>query len=213
MSKKPNLTPDRIILGAIDLLNREGSKGFSMRKLASQFGVDPMALYYHIPNRSALLSRVIDRVMCECNLPVQFTPWQDSVKQTCIAFRQMSRKHPGVIQVWDGFDDWTSGEHRVSEALHTAFRHAGFTDEITVKGARLLLNYVNEFCINEITHWIEPYTPDMCSKLSDSLALGDFPVTTSLVDVYTDVDPDREFSFGLNVIIKGLESNILAYVD
>ena len=41
---------DRIIPEGAKLLDREGHRKFSMRRLAAAFGVDPMAIYHHIPS-------------------------------------------------------------------------------------------------------------------------------------------------------------------
>ena len=46
----------------------------------------------------------------------------------------------------------------------------------------------------------------MRRELIDSLAQGDFVVTNQLIDEVANVDPDAEFEFGLEVIVRGLES-------
>jgi AcrR family transcriptional regulator len=207
VAKRPSLAPDIIVSTAIELLNNGGHKTFSMRKLAAQFGVDPMAIYYHIPNRAALMYRVVDTVVSQCELPEDLSSWQDASRETCRAFRRLAHRNPGVIQVFDEFDDWIPSEHRIAEALHVALLSAGFDARMTVRGARLLLAFTENFCSWELTDWIEPYTPEMRSELTDSLAQGDFPVTTQLLDEIVDVDPDIEFEFGLEIIIQGLESH------
>ncbi len=207
MAERPNLTPQRIVTAAIELLDREGLKNFSMRKLAAQFGVDPMAIYYHIPNRAALMRSVVDEVINKCELPEGLASWQETCRAICHAFRRLAHQHPGVIQVFDNFEDWVPGEHRLSEALHAALGSAGFNSKATVRAARLLLAYTENFCSWELTDWITPYTPEMHSELADSLAQGDFPLTTKLIGEMVDIDPDAEFEFGLNVIILGLDTS------
>lgn len=206
MANKSNLNAERIVAAAIELLDREGHRNFSMRKLAGQFGVDPMAIYYHVPNRAALMYQVVNRVVSECELPDEITTWQDSCKAICAGFRQLAHRHPGVIQVFDEFEDWIPGEHRISEALHRALQTGGFDDRETVRAARLLFAYSENFCAWELNDWIAPFTPEMRSELVDSLAQGDFPLTTKLVDQIVDIDTDAEFEFGLAVMIRGLEA-------
>ena len=206
MTKKSNLNAERIVAAAIELLDREGHRNFSMRKLASQFGVDPMAIYYHIPNRAALMYQVVERVVGECELPNEMASWQDTCRAICVGFRRLAHRHPGVIQVFDDFEDWIPGEHRIFEALHRALRSGEFDDRKTVRAARLLFAYTENFCAWELNDWIAPFTPEMRSELGDSLAQGDFPMTTQLVDEIVDVDADAEFDFGLAVMIRGLEA-------
>ena len=206
MSKKTQLNAERIVARAIELLDREGQQNFSMRKLAAEFGVDPMAIYYHIPNRAALLYQVVDRVVSECELPDEVDSWQDTCRAICAGFRRLAHRHPGVIQVFDDFEDWIPGEHRISEALHRALQAGGFDDRQTVRAARLLLAYTENFCAWELNGWIAPFTPEMRSELTDSLAQGDFPLTTRLVDEIVKIDADDEFDFGLDVMLRGLEA-------
>lgn len=54
------LSVPRIVNQAIDLLDREGFERFSMRRLGHELGVDPMAIYHHLPNKAALFDAVVD---------------------------------------------------------------------------------------------------------------------------------------------------------
>ena len=57
------LSRQGIVEAAMGLLDREGEAGFSMRKLASELGVDPMALYHHHASRRALMQEVMKALM------------------------------------------------------------------------------------------------------------------------------------------------------
>ena len=210
MSRRANLSADKILDRAIELLDRDGPQKFSMRKLAAEFDVDPMAIYYHIPNRSVLMHRVVDTVVSRCELPDGKSDWQQTCVAICHAFRRLAQQHPGVIRTFDSFDDWVAGEHRISEALHAALLAGGFDASNTARAARLLLGYTENFCAWESTDWIMPYTPEMRSELEDSLAEGDYPVTTGLLDEVVDIDPDAEFEFGLVIMIRGLEAALVS---
>jgi len=58
MSKR-DLTKDKIVREALSLLDSEGLDGLSMRKLAARLKVQAPTLYYHIPDKSALLNEVV----------------------------------------------------------------------------------------------------------------------------------------------------------
>lgn len=205
MRKRRNLTPERIVHKAIEILDREGYKEFTMRKLASHLSVDPMAIYHHIPNRADLLYRVVDAVIGQCALPHGQATWEETVRAICTAFRRLAHRHPGVIDIFNEFESWVPNEHRINEAMYAALRAGGFSPQATARGARLLLAYTENFCSWELTDWIAPYTPDMRLEFIDSLAQGEFPLTRQLVDEVTHINPDAEFEFGLEVVIRGLE--------
>jgi TetR/AcrR family transcriptional regulator, tetracycline repressor protein len=56
------LTPDSIVEEALHLLNEEGLEGVSLRKLAGRLGISAPSLYWHFPDKSALLAALIERI-------------------------------------------------------------------------------------------------------------------------------------------------------
>lgn len=62
------LTREQIVRTALALVDRDGLKALSMRRLGAELGVDPMAVYYHIPNKEALLDAIVEAVMASMDL-------------------------------------------------------------------------------------------------------------------------------------------------
>lgn len=56
---KPD-TATKILRAAHRLFDREGADAVTMRRVAEQVGITPMAIYRHFPNREALLKRLSD---------------------------------------------------------------------------------------------------------------------------------------------------------
>ena len=56
------LTPEAIASAAVDLADREGIEGLTMRSLARHLGVEAMSLYHHFVGKDALLDAMVDRV-------------------------------------------------------------------------------------------------------------------------------------------------------
>jgi AcrR family transcriptional regulator len=54
-------TDEKIAAAALRLLEREGPAAVSMRRIAKDVGITPMAIYHHFPNREVLLKTVTDR--------------------------------------------------------------------------------------------------------------------------------------------------------
>ncbi|KZO58960.1 MULTISPECIES: TetR family transcriptional regulator [Dietzia] len=57
------LTTTTVVDTALDLLRESGLPGMSMRTLATRLGVQPSALYWHVPSKQALLTAVAERVL------------------------------------------------------------------------------------------------------------------------------------------------------
>ncbi len=54
------LTRGRILKMALSLVDEHGMEALSMRRLAKELGVDPMAIYHHVPGKRALLTGLIE---------------------------------------------------------------------------------------------------------------------------------------------------------
>jgi AcrR family transcriptional regulator len=52
-------TRDRIFAAARALFDKDGVEGLSMRRLAAQVGITPMAIYKHFPDKAALMDALM----------------------------------------------------------------------------------------------------------------------------------------------------------
>ena len=120
MNQRGTLTRQRIVEAAMAMLDESQDRQFSMRKLAAQLQVDPMALYHHHKNRHALMGEVMLALMAECEIPPATGDWRQDIRAICQAVRQLARRHPGSFRAFVVFEQWVPSEHRVNEALYTA---------------------------------------------------------------------------------------------
>ena len=61
--RKQALSRERIVVSAVELLEREGEDALSMRRIAADLGYGVMSLYNHVPNKAALLDAIAEHVM------------------------------------------------------------------------------------------------------------------------------------------------------
>src|SRR5262245_59468364 len=62
---RPGLSREAILDAALRLADEHGLGAASMRAVADQVGVTPMALYPHIGSKAALLDGLVDRMLAE----------------------------------------------------------------------------------------------------------------------------------------------------
>jgi len=99
MTKRGRLSREGIVAAAMTLLDREGEAGFSMRKLAGELGVDPMALYHYHANRKALMRDVLQALMEAWELPEPGPDWRHDLRALCNGLRRLAHRHPGAFRV------------------------------------------------------------------------------------------------------------------
>ncbi|HEY6799153.1 MAG TPA: TetR family transcriptional regulator, partial [Agromyces sp.] len=63
--RRAPLTRARVLRTAVELVDEAGVASLTMRRLAEQVGVEPMSLYYHVPNKEAILDGIVDLVFRE----------------------------------------------------------------------------------------------------------------------------------------------------
>src|ERR1700689_3233488 len=94
------LTRERIVAAAVELIEREGVDAVSMRRLAAELGSGVMSLYNHVPSKDALLDGVAEQVMSGIDFSSEpGAGWEDQVRAQARAFRQIARAHPRCTMV------------------------------------------------------------------------------------------------------------------
>lgn len=85
------LERDDILDCALAIVQKEGREAVSMRRLANELGVTPMALYHHLPDKPALMNALVDRVwgVIRETSPTAGPDPIEIVVQTCIVMRNV----------------------------------------------------------------------------------------------------------------------------
>jgi len=76
--KRVPLTKERVLRAAIAVADERGVEGLSMRKLATELGVEAMSLYHHVAGKEALLDAMVDAVFGELHLPFVGGDWREA---------------------------------------------------------------------------------------------------------------------------------------
>ena len=58
-----------MLQGAIAVADTAGIGALTIRSLAQELGVKPMAIYYHVANKDEILDGIVDLVFAEIELP------------------------------------------------------------------------------------------------------------------------------------------------
>lgn len=88
------LSRARILQAALTLVDHDGLEALTMRRVAAQLGVEAMSLYYHVPNKEAILDGVFDLVIARAELPVGEVSVPEWIRGTAEGFRRLAVQHP-----------------------------------------------------------------------------------------------------------------------
>ncbi|RKR88715.1 TetR family transcriptional regulator [Micromonospora pisi] len=94
------LDPDKIVASALAVADAEGLGAVTIRRLAQQHDVTPMALYRHFRDKDELLDAIADRLLSAVALPEpDDRPWHEQTRDVLAAFLAALRPHPNVAQL------------------------------------------------------------------------------------------------------------------
>ena len=88
------LNRGRVLQAAVALADEVGVEAVSMRRLAQQLDVVPMALYKHVADKDALLDGMVDALLDEVEAPGDGLEPEDAVRARILAVRRVVLRHP-----------------------------------------------------------------------------------------------------------------------
>jgi TetR/AcrR family tetracycline transcriptional repressor len=85
---------------ALALADKAGLDALTIRKLATELGVTPMALYWHFRGKEELLDGLAERVWSEMDLTVdRAAPWTEQIRGLLESLLRVLRAHPAAPEL------------------------------------------------------------------------------------------------------------------
>jgi TetR/AcrR family tetracycline transcriptional repressor len=94
-STRERLSRDAIAAGALELADREGLEAVTIRRLAQDNSVTPMALYWHFTDKDAVLDGIAEQIYASVRVPdATDDPWDTQLRAVLEAVLAAIRPHP-----------------------------------------------------------------------------------------------------------------------
>ncbi|MEF2978617.1 TetR/AcrR family transcriptional regulator [Subtercola sp. YIM 133946] len=98
--QRERLSRDVLTAGALALADSAGLEAVTIRRLATENSVTPMALYWHFADKEALLDAIAERIYSEIVLPEPGgMPWYDELRAVLTAALDALRAHPFAVTI------------------------------------------------------------------------------------------------------------------
>ncbi len=207
------LTRSAVLAAALELIDRDGVDRLSMRRLASELGCDPMALYRFAPNKVALLNGVAELVIGQLDVDPADADWHTQLRSLARHYRSLALAHPGVVPLLVMLPLTTPlasrplGALRPLEDVLTLLTRVGFSGADALHVYRALFGFLHGHVLNELQELVEnpDETDDLLRLGLHRLPIGEFPVLRSLASVLADYDGATELERGLDMLLSGLK--------
>ncbi len=208
---RPRLTRDSVLQRALERADTAGIDALSMRSLASELGVVPMALYKHVGNKEELVDGMVDLVWAEVEPPTGAT-WREAMRARAVSLRAALRRHPWAVGLMESRMRPGLANLAAHNAMMGCLREAGFPFRTTVHVTSVLDAYVYGFALQEKTLPFDSAeeSGQVAAEKEQSVPVElaqRFPYLLEVVAQLAEAgyDYDEEFATGLDLILDGVE--------
>ena len=220
---RPSLSGEQIVDKAIELADRDGLAGLSMRRLADELGITAMSLYGYVPSKAELLDVMADRAYGEITSRDDLaTAWQGRLTALAQQHWALLLSHPWLLHIAASRPLLGPNVTALYDAELAAVDGLGLTDIDMDLIVSLLDDYVRGTARGAAEaadaqtrtgmsdrQWWEAYGPLLAEVLDPARYPTAVRVGTAAGQEYgTAHDPTRSFRFGLQRIIDGIDSFI-----
>jgi AcrR family transcriptional regulator len=209
---RPPLSRERVLAAAVALADAGGVDALSMRKLAQELGVVPMALYKHVASKDELLDGMVNLVVGEIDPPAGGTGWKTAIRRRILSARRALLRHPWASRVLESRTDPTPAVVAYMDSMIGMFRAGGFSIDLTHHAMHAMGSRLLGFS-QELFQEGTDLGPDMDPAAVQAMA-GAYPHITELVTAISHdgasvvgkgCDDQFEFEFALDLMLAGLE--------
>ena len=207
------LSKDTVLQTAVALADQSGLDSLSMRRLATELGVVPMALYKHVANKEDMLDGMVDVVFTEISLPSPELDWKATTRARAISTRQVLARHPWAIGITESRKQPGPANLRHRDSVIGCLRQGGFPIELAIHASSVLDSYIYGFALQEQNlpfDTTEELAEDADAILSQ-FPIGEYPyLAETIAEVVKKPGWDHadEFEFGLDLILDALEAHL-----
>jgi AcrR family transcriptional regulator len=212
------LSREQIIDASIEILDGSGEGGLTFRALSERLATGPGAIYWHIANKSDLLTATCDtiiaRTMTEslASVTTSATP-QATIRLIALAMFDAIDAHP-----WVGSELTRSPGHspilRIVERIGQQIRALGVPKKEHWVTASALLNYILGVAGQNATNGQLARTQGLdrsdflkaVSTAWSQLDPEEYPFTRSLAAQLRSHDDRMDFLAGIDLILRGIDS-------
>lgn len=190
---------DDVLAAAMAILDENGLPDLTMRRLAASLGVQPSALYWHVPNKQTLLALIADRIVSAAR-PSETTAadWKVTVRRDALALRDALLAYRDGAEVVSSTLALGLGAEDARGRLAEALAGAGLVPSEREMAAATLLHFI----LGHVWH-------EQQRLQADSLGVVAPEHSTDPDAAAASHDGPGSFEFGVDLLLEGLTARVL----
>jgi AcrR family transcriptional regulator len=213
-SDRTRLSKDAVVGRALALADSLGLEALTIRRLAQDLGVTPMALYWHFRSKEELLGALGDRVWAEISLDLDpAASWPEQLRGLLESLIGMLRAHPSGSQLLlSGEKLHSDASLLATETTLAVLRRGGFDLAQASEIARSAL-WTGLMLVMSEAGFNPALPPDQRAEQQRQALIrlamlppDQFPcLVASAGPMTAHDDPEFHYRFGIDLFIAGVE--------
>jgi TetR/AcrR family transcriptional regulator, tetracycline repressor protein len=206
------LSRDRIVEQAIAIADAEGIEAVSMRRIASDLGATPMALYNHVANKDELMKGIAGQLLKEIDVSeIDPSDWAAAIKTGYTEFRRVLLRHPNLFSVLQRKNEVSPDALRPIELAMSILQGAGFSPGEALRAHWTLSGFAMGHVLWQMTNPLldgeDGVTMLQAHAMHHRTTLSDdqFPCLIAALPAMESYDMDACWEWGIDAIIEGLK--------
>lgn len=209
---RARFTVAEIGAAALEIVDRRGLEGLSMRTLATALGTGPMTVYNYVKNRDELEELVAEAIVGEIELPAPSEDWRADTTALAMALWHGVRRHPNAIPLVLTRRTLSSSSYALADRLIETLRRDGLDGVDLLAAFRAVLSLVMGSAQAELAGPLAGVHRDreqvaVAARIG-RLAGTDHPHIASLAQVSQQSTPAADFGRGLEFLLDGLDGAV-----
>jgi TetR/AcrR family transcriptional regulator, tetracycline repressor protein len=208
---KIDLSRDAIVERALAIADAETLDAVTIRRLGQEFGVTPMALYWHVKNKDELLDAMGDALFADLSYDAgPSATWEDQLAAVVRALIAALRRHPGSRELAYRRIMGCREGLAVTEYTLRLLRTAGFTRrqtaDIATHALQTAIMLVSAEPGTEPGYSAEETEARLAEKRAgiERLPADDYPYLRELAgDLLACDDPEAFYDFNVHLFVAG----------
>ena len=219
---KSDLNRDAIVERALAIADAEGLDAISVRRISKEFGVTPMALYWHVQNKDELLDAMGDRIFAAVRLSEDddSVPWDARLREIVGALVAAFRQHPTCTELVYRRIFASPDGRQIAERTLRLLRQAGFgsreTADIGTYALQTAVMLVSADPGSEVGRTTETLEAELAHKRAglEQLPVEQFPYIREMAeDLLHCDDMDAYYRLGVDLFVSGARAALASAGD
>jgi TetR/AcrR family tetracycline transcriptional repressor len=211
-SERARLSKAAVVGQALALGDAEGLEALTIRRLAQELGVTPMALYWHFRNKEELLAGLAERIWGEIDTDIDASAgWPHQLRGLLESLVAVLRSHPCASQLLVAGEKQSESALRATEVTLGVLRSGGFDPVHAGEVARStlwtgLMLVMSEPGFDPGLTEAERAEKIRLARVQLAVLPPDrYPCLVDGATAMVSYDPDFHYRFGIDLFIAGVE--------